>query len=458
MLLDELVAQDALVRVIDAWVAALDMNALRFGKAQPQVMGAPPYDPADLLKLYIWGYLGAVRSSRNLERECRRNIECMWLLGRLTPDHKTIADFRRANTHALVAVCSAFVQFARGHRLIGGSTVAIDGSKVRAVASRKAVIGKRELVAQAQSNAQQIEQYLRLLDAQDCQEAGEQPSGDDVRRALQRLESQQAAIQANLQRLGQSRGLTVVQGESDAQAMHGLHGAPGYNLHTAVETQSHLIVAHQVTNEANDQRQLAPMAEVVSQTLQEPVTVIADAGYANGEHIAQLDAKGITSYVAVKRAVNNQGGGGLYDRSAFGYDAVSDSFICPAGKTLVRKQLSRTGKMVIYAARSDDCAVCSDKTRCTSAPQRYVTRHLYEDALEANSRRVQEKPQMMALRRQTVEHPFDFIKHRSLGNARLLLRGIAGVNAELSLAVLAYNLKRVFNMKGAVWMRQALQG
>jgi len=214
VLLDELVAQDALVRVIDAWVAALDMNALRFGKAQPQVMGAPPYDPADLLKLYIWGYLGAVRSSRNLERECRRNIECMWLLGRLTPDHKTIADFRRANTHALVAVCSAFVQFARGHRLIGGSTVAIDGSKVRAVASRKAVIGKRELVAQAQSNAQQIEQYLRLLDAQDCQEAGEQPSGDDVRRALQRLESQQAAIQANLQRLGQSRGLTVVQGES----------------------------------------------------------------------------------------------------------------------------------------------------------------------------------------------------------------------------------------------------
>jgi transposase len=458
VLLDELVLQDALVRVIDAWVAALDMTTLHFAKAQPQVMGAPPYDPADLLRLYIWGYLGAVRSSRSLERECHRNIECMWLLGRLAPDHKTIADFRRVNTQALVAVCAAFVQFARSHRLIAGSTVAVDGSKVRAVASRKAVIGKRELVARAQSKAQQIEAYLRLLDVQDGQEAGPQPSAEDVRRALQRLEGQQTAIQADLQRFGQSRSLTVVQGESDAQAMRSLHGAPGYNLHTAVEIQSHLIVAHQVTNDANDQRQLAPMAEAVSQKLPGPATVIADAGYANGEHIAQLDAAGITSYVAVKRAVNNQSGGGLYDRSAFAYDAASDSFTCPTGKTLVRKQLSRTDKMVIYAAASDDCASCPDKPHCTAAPQRYVTRHLHEEALEANARRLQEKPQMMALRRQTVEHPFDFIKHRSLGNARLLVRGIAGANAELSLAVLAYNLKRVFNMKGPVWMRQALQG
>src|SRR5213082_1513605 len=133
VLLDELVAQDALVRVIDAWVAALDMNALRFGKAQPQVMGAPPYDPADLLKLYIWGYLGAVRSSRALERECHRNVECMWLMRRLAPDHKTIADFRRNNAQPLVAVCAAFVQFARAQRLISGATVAIDGTKIRAV-------------------------------------------------------------------------------------------------------------------------------------------------------------------------------------------------------------------------------------------------------------------------------------------------------------------------------------
>ncbi|MDQ0039059.1 transposase, partial [Variovorax boronicumulans] len=164
LMLDELVGRDALVRVVDAWVQALDLKALGFAKAQTQRLGTPPYDPGDLLRLYIWGYLSAIRSSRALERECHRNVECMWLLGRLAPDHKTIAEFRRQNTAALVASCAAFVQFARQSRLIRGSTVAIDGTKVQAAASRKAVVGQRELAAQAQRNAQEIAAYLRLLD------------------------------------------------------------------------------------------------------------------------------------------------------------------------------------------------------------------------------------------------------------------------------------------------------
>lgn len=459
VMLDELVASDSLVRVIDAWVDSLDLKALGFAKAQAQVMGAPPYDPADLLKLYISGYLNAVRSSRALERECRRNVEVMWLLQRLAPDHKTISEFRRGNTQALVAAAAAFVQFARNQRLIAGATVAIDGTKVRAVASRKAVLRKQDLLERAQRNAQQIERYLKALDAQDAREADGQARSEDVRRALGQLEGQQAQVRAQLEQLEQGRGQTVVQGESDAQVMiHGGVRAPGYNLQTAVESDSHMIVAHEVTQEANDLRQLAPMAQAASAALGQPVAAVADAGYANGEHIAALDAKGITSFVAPSRAVNNQGDGTLYDRSAFKYDGAADRFTCPAGKVLKRKQVHNKDKLVIYAAQAEDCAACANKPHCTTATQRFVTRHLYEHALQANAERLASRPEMMQLRRQTAEHPFADLKYRILGNARLLMRGLDGARSELSLAVLAYNLKRAVNIKGAHWMRMALQG
>lgn len=458
VLLDELVGEHALARVVDAWVEALDLKALGFAKAQAQVMGAPPYDPADLLKLYIWGYLSAVRSSRALERECQRNVECMWLLGRLVPDHKTIAEFRRCNCQALIAVCAAFVQFARSQRLIAGSIVAVDGSKIRAVASRKAIARQADLAAQAQRNAQEIERYLKLLDSQDSQEGGHSCKAGDVQQALKQLQAQGAAIQGDLQRLAQSGSSMVVQTEREAQVMHSLHGAPGYNLQTAVEAQSHLIVHHEVSAEANDQRQLQPVAEAASQVLDTPCTVVADAGYANGEQIAALGDQGVTTFVAPNRSGNRQADGTLYDRNLFKYDASSDSFTCPTGKLLKRKQLSRKDKMVIYAADRQDCASCPVKQQCTEASQRFVSRHLYDEALQANARRLEQRPDMMLLRRQTVEHPFGTIKHHILGNARLLVRGMKGAQAELSLAVLAYNLKRVFNMKGANWMRRALQG
>jgi hypothetical protein len=349
------------------------------------------------------------------------------------------------------------VQFARAQKLIPGTTVAIDGSKIRAVASRKAVLRRQELAEQARRNARQIEEYLKVLDAQDRQEARGGPRAEDVRRALRQLQDEQEQLGTRLQQLPPS-GLSV-KGEPEAQIMgQALNGAPGYNLQTAVESQSHLIVAHGVTSQANDQQQLQPMAEATAAVLAQPVTVVADGGYANGEHIAQLGAKGITSYVAVPRSVNNQGAGALYDRTAFEYDAAADRFTCPAGKPLVRKQLHRQDKLVIYAARAHDCGACAHKPRCTVAAQRFVSRHLYEDALGANAARLASAPHMMALRKQTVEHPFADIKHRILGNARLLMRGLQGARSELSLAVLAYNLKRVFNMKGAAWMHQAMRG
>jgi transposase len=458
VMLDELVATDSLVRVVDAWVSSLKLEALGFAKAQPQVRGAPPYDPADLLKLYIWGYLGGVRTTRRLEQQCHSNVECMWLLGRLAPDHKTISNFRHDNKMALVAACAAFVQFARKQRLIAGAAVAVDGSKVRAVASRKSIIGQRKLQEQARRNAQEIEQYLKLLDEQDRQEANQPRADGDVQQALAQLRSAQANVESELQRLAEEKRSTRVEGEDEARVMPSLYAAPGYNLQTAVDTDTHLIVAHEVTNDVTDQRQLQPMGEAAVQAVGEPCAIVADAGYANAEHIAKLQEQQVTTYVAVNRSVNHHGGGQLYDRSAFSYQAETDTFTCPAGKTLPRRGEDTRSKLLTYMASAKDCGNCALKPQCTTAKRRSVSRHVHEDALQANAKRVELHPEMLRLRRCTVEHPFDFIKNRVLGNARLLLRGLQGARAELSLAVLSYNIKRVFNMKGSAWMHQALQG
>ena len=452
VMLDELVAQDAMVRVVDAWVNSLKPKALGFAKAHAQATGSPPYDPADLLKLYIWGYLNAVRSSRKLEQECHRDVECMWLLGRLAPDHKTIANFRRENAQPLVSVCAAFVQFAREQRLVG-SIVAIDGSKVRAVASRKAVVGKRELAAQAQA----VQQYLQQLDESDRAEAAQAPGGS-VAQTLEKLRARRDEIAADAQRLAQGDSVTLVKTEPEARAVRGLGGAPGYNVQTAVDTQSHLIVAHEVVSSPSDGRQLQPMAEAARDALQQPCTVIADAGYANGEQLANLQQQGITAFVAVHRSPNTYGGGLLYDRTEFQYDAASDQFTCPAGNVLSRVRVDLRDKAIHYAARAKDCRVCPKKPLCTNADRRQVSRHLHEDALQANAKRLAEQPQMMQLRRQTAEHPFADIKHKIFGNSRFLLRGRQGAKIETALAVMAYNLKRLVNLQGAHWMNSALRG
>lgn len=458
VMLDELVAPDALVRVIDAWIAALPLAELGFAKSTAQRLGAPPYDPADLLRLYLWGYLNAVRSSRALERECHRNVECMWLLGRLAPDHKTIAEFRRGNLHALVATCAAFVQFARSQRLITSTTVAIDGSKVQAVASRKAVVGARSLAEQAQHNAQEIQRYLALLEQADRADSATPGQAVRVRKALGRLQAEGQAIAEQVQELVASGKTTRVTTEPQAQLMRSLGSAPGYNLQTVVEADSHLIITHDVCAEANDQRQLQPMAQAAANVLQAPCTVVADAGYANGSQISALQAQGMDCYVPAKRSVNSHADGMLYDRSVFTYQPEHDRFVCPAGQLLARKQIMRKDSLVVYAARAEDCSACECKPQCTQAAQRFVSRHIFEDALQATAKGMRARPEMMALRRQTVEHPFACIKHRILGNARLLLRGLEGAKGELSLAVLAYNFKRVFNMKGSAWMQQVLQG
>lgn len=457
VLLDELVDSESMVRVIDAWVHQLNLDVLGFSKAQAHTMGRPPYHPGDLLRLYIWGYLNAVRSSRALERECHRNVECMWLLGRLAPDHKTIADFRRVHSQALVHVCASFVQFALSAKLISGHTVAIDGTKVRAVASRSAIVSKAVLQQRHREQQAQIARYLNQLDEQDSRQPADCANTKRIRAALDAVRAQAQRTQTELEQLQSHQRSTLIQTEPQAQVMKSLHNAPGYNLQTAVDTESHLVVHQEVNSKANDSTQLQPVAQAAAKVLSSPCKVVADAGYANGEQLAELEQQGIIAYVAPNRAVNNQGEGNLLDRAAFIYSEDTDCYTCPQGKTLARKQLMRAKKMVVYEARMQDCAQCSLKPQCTQAQQRFVSRHLFEQAHARNVQRLEVNPQMMTLRRQTVEHPYGTIKHQILGNARLLMRGLTGAKAELSLAVLAYNLKRAMNMKGASWMLNALR-
>ncbi len=402
------------------------MAGLEFERAEPEETGRPGYDPRDLLKLYLYGYLQRVRSSRRLENECRRNVEVMWLLNRLAPDHKSIAEFRRMHSEALAQVGAELIRFARSVGLIRGEWVAIDGSKFRAVSSVGSV---REREA--------VKRYLESLESADQEEELVVEPGK-VAEALKKLQEHR---------------------EPEAHFMRTTAGAkaPAYNVQAAVDSEHALIVTQQVTTEATDNRCLLPMAEAAQAAVSAPgqvLHVVADAGYSNGEQAEACEAKGILPHVPANRGVNNHGDGTLFDRSAFVYQPEQDSFLCPAGQTLKRQQLSRKDRSIYYAGRTETCGACPLKPRCTLGAQRMVSRHLHDEALQRMQQRA--TPQAMRLRRSTVEHPFATLKYHIFGHPRFLLRGRRGAQAEVSLAVIVYNLKRMMKVLGPAQLATAL--
>lgn len=456
--LDELVPAEHLVRVIELWVGALDMARLGFAKAEPAATGRPPYDPADLVKLYLYGYLNQIRSSRRLERECQRNIEVLWLMRRLVPDHKTIANFRRDNGAPFAALCRAFVGFCRGEGLIRGELVAIDGSKFQAVASKRQVVSRQRLARQLAAIDADIAAYLAELEAADRAEAAQAaPDMDALSGTLARLKGQRADV-AGAQALMQALGIEHhVVGESEARLMRTAQGPAkvAYNVQSAVDSANGLIVHHEVTQDLTDNRQLLPMAEAAKNVLEaQSLTVVADAGFSSGEHLSACEAQGITAFVPPNRAVNNQGEGQFFPKSVFVFDEGTDSYRCPAGQALIRKQAQRKERMVIYAGTT--CGACALKARCTQAAQRLVSRHFDEAALGRAQARCTAHPEMMKRRRALVEHPFGTLKERIFGNGRFLLRGLRGARTEFSLAALAYNFRRVANTLGVAAMARAV--
>lgn len=443
--LEDYVAADAPVRVIDAFVDGLNMAALGFGRAVPAATGRPGYDPRDLLKLYVWGYFNEVRSSRRLERECRRNVEAMWLLHRLAPDFKTIADFRRDNGPAIVGACRAFVLLCRDAGLFAARLVALDGSKFRAAASANKIVSRGRIAEEMARIDQKIAGYLSGLDQADADEPDDAP--DAVAAAIAALQARRTELDRLAGKLEHEGRTMLVEGEEDARPMGFGKGGkpPSYNVQTAVDAGTGLILHHEVTAEATDNRMLHPMASRTKQVLErDTLTVVADAGYSSGTQATACETDGIIACVPANRAINNHGGGTLFDRSAFTYDPGSDSFLCPAGRRLVRRQVHRDGTNVIYG--SNDCSGCALKPQCTTAARRHVTRHLHEDALNRmNARAI---PEMMKRRRCAAEHPFGTLK-RMMAGGRFLTRNLKGTRTEMALSVLAYNILRAINITAA---------
>lgn len=448
--LDELVPDDHLVRVIAAFVDGIDLGTMGFERAAEPVMGRPAYDPADMLKLYLYGYLNRVRSSRRLERECQRNVELMWLLGRLAPDFKTIAEFRRRNAAAFGNVCRGFVRFCAREQLLGGHLVAIDGSKFKAVSGKRRLVTAKGLEEESRRLDARITNYLKSLDEGDREEREPVVDGAAVAAALKKLREAKADCDTAREILHELGATQHVIDEPEAKLMRTPSGREvAYNVQTAVDSKHGLIVHHEVTNETNDTRQLEPMAKAAKEALDErPINVVADAGYFNQSQFAACEAAGITPFVPANLGSSADGASRFYSGAAFLYDIQSDSYRCPAGKILGFVSSNRVQQAKVYAARKVDCDSCPLKSACTNAPRRYVQRHLHEEAGERAAERLATAPEMMTKRRSLAEHPFADLKYWVFGDPRFLMKGLRGARGEMALAVLARNLRRAANILG----------
>jgi transposase len=453
--LDEIVGSGHPVRVIDAFVDRLDLGHLGFSKVEAEATGRPPYDPGDLLKLYVYGYLNQVRSSRRLEREAQRNVEVMWLINRLAPAFKTIADFRKDHAKGIVGVCQAFIRFCRQQALFGGELVAIDGTKIEAVASRKQVITPQRIAKQTAAIERKIAEYLATMDEADREEPAEEPVAMDVAGALAALQEQREQLQRQAEELARNGLKQKVVSEPEAKLMRTPHGHEvAYNAQIAVDAEHHLIVAFDLTNEGNDQQQLHPMAVQAKEALAaDSVTAVADTGYSNGEHGARCEQDGITPIVPRQETVNPKGTQ-YFTRDKFTYDEVTDSWQCPAGETLTCRRISYQQQNKEYWSKA--CGSCALKAHCTKAAKRTIVRHFYEDAREAMHRRAMNDPAWMKHRREMAEHPFGTLKWL-MGHPRFLVRGLIKAKAELALGVLSYNLKRAIALLGGPALLNALQ-
>jgi transposase len=455
--LDDYVSDTNPVRVVDVFVDELDLISLGFESAIPANTGRPAYHPAVLLKLYIYGYLNRIQSSRRLERETQRNVELMWLTGRLMPDFKTIANFRKDNSKAIRAVCRQFVLLCQQLGLFGENLVAIDGSKFKAVNNRDRNFTSAKLKRRMEEIESSINRYLTTLDAADREEP--RPSEAKTIRLeakIATLKTKMKELQAIEIQLNESPDKQVSLTDPDARSMmtRGT-GIVGYNVQTAVDTQHHLIVAHEVTNAGSDRDQLSSMAKQAREVMgSETLSVVADRGYFKSEEILACHDANIIAYVP-KPMTSGAKADGRFNNDAFVYNVVKNEYICPAGEALIWRFSSVEKGMKLHRYWSSKCQSCALKPQCTPSKERRVRRWEHEFVLEEMQNRLSNAPEMMRIRKQTVEHPFGTLK-QWMGATHFLTRKLAGVSTEMSLNVLAYNLKRVMKIIGTDGLMNAL--
>lgn len=458
--LDDFVAEDNPIRVIEAFVEQLDLVALEFDGATPAVTGRPSYHPAVLLKVYIYGYLNRIQSSRRLERECQRNLELMWLTGRLAPDFKTIADFRRDNGKAIRNVCRQFVMLCRQLELFSQSLVAIDGSKFKAVNNRDRNFTHGKLRARMEQIEKSIDRYLAAMDTADrTQSDVAEAKACRLQGKIEKLRQQMQALKEMEQQLREAPDGQVSLTDPDARSMATSGkgtGVVGYNVQSAVDTRHHLIVAHEVTNVGHDRGALAAMAEQAREaTGSESLSVVADRGYFSGVEILACEQAGITPFVP-KPMTSSSKAEGRFGKQDFIYIAADDEYECPAGQRAIKRFSTVEDGLELDAYWSSACPSCSIRSNCTTSNYRRLKRWKHEAILEAMQQRLDREPEMMSVRRQTVEHPFGTLKHW-MGATHFLTKTLPRVSTEMSLHVLAYNLKRLMGIFGVSGAMEALR-
>jgi transposase len=450
--LEDWIGEDNPVRVIDVFVDELDLGGLGFERVEPRETGRPGYHPSVLLKLYIYGYLNRVQSSRRLEQEAGRNVEVMWLCERLLPDHKTIADFRKDSGAEIRRVCREFVLLCRRLDLFADAFVAIDGSKFKAVNNRDRNFTAAKMKRRMAQIEESVERYLRQLDSADRQEPSLarttkmdhlQDKIAILKREMERLEKLEVQ---RLEAPDQQISLTDPDARSMATSGRG-SGIVGYNVQASVDTNHHLIVAHEVTNEGTDRAQLSPMAQETKAVLDvEKLDAVADRGYYKGEEILACQQAGITVTLP-KPQTSGSKADGRFGKQDFRYLAEEDVYLCPAGERLIWRFTTEEKGQVLHCYWSSACENCAIKKLCTTGKERRIKRWEHEHVLEAVQRRLDEHPEMMRRRRETVEHPFGTIK-AWMGATHFLMKSLKNVRTEMALHVLAYNLKRVMNIMG----------
>jgi len=440
------------VRVIDAFIDKLDLSRLGFDGVAPEATGRPSYHPSVLLKLYIYGYLNRVQSSRRLEREALRNVEVMWLTGRLSPDHKTIADFRKGSGDAIKQVCVKFIELCRLMGLLTTASVAIDGSKFKAVNTRDKNFTRNKVERRRGQLEKSVARYLAQLDTADLQE----PS-DELATKTAHLKEKLVKLEDEMQRLAamekqmlaspdQQISLTDPDSRSMATSGRG-SGVVGYNVQVAVDTKHHLIVAHEVTNDGSDRAQLANIACQTKQVLGvDELEAVADRGYYSGEEILECHKADI-AVTLPKPMTSGIEARGRFGKQDFVYLGDEDVYRCPAGEKLTYHYSNEENGQLLRRYWTNACCDCALKPRCTTGKERRITRWEHEHVLEAVQKRLDKNPQAMRVRRETVEHPFGTLKMR-MGATHFLMRRLPKVTSEMALHVLAYNLTRVMNIMG----------
>jgi transposase len=451
-ILEDYIGAENPVRVIDAFVDSLDLLSLGFEKAETKETGRPPYHPGDLLKLYLYGYMNRLRSSRQLERATHQNVELLWLLRKLTPDFKTIADFRKDNLAALKGVCREFTLLCKRLQLFGGETIGIDGSKFAAVNHNRRVYTKKQLQEMHASLEKQIGEYFTLLETEDKRESGVPVlTKGQIESCIEHLHAHRVAIES-LEKAMDAAGVTQhATTDEDSQMMRTGHGGKdmSYNVQIAVDSKHKLIVDADVTNDTNDLHQLSRMALRAKETLGvEEFEAIADAGYYKSGEIHRCEKNGIICYVPEPEKSQNKKDG-LYTNKDFRYDAEQDCYHCPAGQSLTKRGSFVKGNRNMTEYGTSACHGCLVRSACTHKKHggRRIYRWEHESIVDALRERMEQHPEKMQLRKELVEHPFGTMK-QWMGHGSFLMRGLEKVSTEFSLTVLAYNIKRVLSILG----------